>query len=843
MLFKMVLSKRGSRRISRMTYDEDQIEELEKEYAKSPYLNNANRKKLSQKMGVDERRLKIWFQNRRMREKTKTQRNDKDVKIERKLRSAKKANPVAEPVSVKSASPVSESLLTKSSSPPCRSCQSPKWIPQVPHIYGKSCFDAPRSEFPHCHSSCAMISRRYLPPYAVRKPMHHRNSAMPECVKDVHSSKDFGDAASCQTSTCVAHSSMISSSNTFFNNGLCNDWESSHIFRKVPDGIDCSVTKENNHACCANCNKLQVTSSSPGTEPLSENSRNRSFHLLPNPNAMSTDQSSKENINNIYRNNYEDLNADTKHCIFNSESYLCYDKIYSSKLHSPHYSIENILRPPLQTLEYMVEDVDNYQRAFSTSKCCRSSHQLLDISHQSSNQWHCQRLSDTDHKQSIQFDMPYSQSLSSTKLQPITQWQISSPESLAESAHHQSYQWQTPSPQSTSVKSYQPIIESHNPSFKSASSLTSASTHQPSVEWHGSSSKSLSSQTLFDTNLQQSNEWHIPSSQTSLVDSYQLPDERPNCSSRSLIANPQPSFQWHRPSTHSSLLTSHRSTIKRQSSSQLSTSVDNQQRLSQCHDSPPQSSLDNGYESSSQWHSLSPQSSVTCHEPSSQWHNSSSRSSAVTSLEQASQWYSLSPQSSSVSSHEIPSQSHHLSPQSSSVFSNEPSSEWQGLSPQSSSVTSLEPSSQWHSLSPQSSMISRHEPSSQWHSLSPRSASVSSLEQPNQWHGLFSQSSSITSSEQSSEWQGLSPQSSSVTSSEKLSDWKGLSPQLPSPNSKQSPSCSYLSNCQPVFQNSTTLDIQSAYQTPEVKPTCSYQFDTQEISQNDYSTYWSLRQL
>ncbi|KAK2720434.1 segmentation protein even-skipped-like [Artemia franciscana] len=56
-------------RRSRTAFSKSQVEKLEKEYAQDPYISRTRRLELSSEIGIPESTIKIWFQNRRMKQK------------------------------------------------------------------------------------------------------------------------------------------------------------------------------------------------------------------------------------------------------------------------------------------------------------------------------------------------------------------------------------------------------------------------------------------------------------------------------------------------------------------------------------------------------------------------------------------------------------------------------------------------------------------------------------------------------------------------------------------------------------------------------------------------------
>ncbi|XP_050667247.1 homeobox protein Hox-C6-like [Leptidea sinapis] len=76
------VTKKKNKR-NRTAYTTDQLRALEKIYTKNKYINTERRKEIAKCLGVSEKCVKVWFQNRRMKEKRESSEASCDSSSER----------------------------------------------------------------------------------------------------------------------------------------------------------------------------------------------------------------------------------------------------------------------------------------------------------------------------------------------------------------------------------------------------------------------------------------------------------------------------------------------------------------------------------------------------------------------------------------------------------------------------------------------------------------------------------------------------------------------------------------------------------------------------------------
>ncbi|XP_053605833.1 zinc finger protein 2-like isoform X2 [Plodia interpunctella] len=70
----------------RSAFTTEQVNYLEKEFKKFPYIGNAHRREVASALNIPERAVKIWFQNRRMKEKKETVIKEPEIEDQNKDR-------------------------------------------------------------------------------------------------------------------------------------------------------------------------------------------------------------------------------------------------------------------------------------------------------------------------------------------------------------------------------------------------------------------------------------------------------------------------------------------------------------------------------------------------------------------------------------------------------------------------------------------------------------------------------------------------------------------------------------------------------------------------------------
>lgn len=76
----LLLTASGKPKRNRTNFTPEQLTSLENHFFKTPYLNRAKRIQISKELNLQERQVKIWFQNRRMKLKRETQKEKSEKK-------------------------------------------------------------------------------------------------------------------------------------------------------------------------------------------------------------------------------------------------------------------------------------------------------------------------------------------------------------------------------------------------------------------------------------------------------------------------------------------------------------------------------------------------------------------------------------------------------------------------------------------------------------------------------------------------------------------------------------------------------------------------------------------